>query len=130
MTIDTPPFTPDQLAAHDLLSELRTRIRTQSLPYQYGVEARTLESLFEIFGLSRKAVKDHPGCAEFVSRLTLPKTRAGSVGGSSRAAANKPQMRALTLCYLPPSVLLAQVFCGALSTIADPKLWDVLSTAT
>src|SRR4051794_29342736 len=32
-------LTPDQLAAHDLLSELRTRISTQRLPYQYGVES-------------------------------------------------------------------------------------------
>ena len=60
---------PDQLAAHDLLSELRTRIATQPLPYQYGVEARALESLWEIFALARKAMKDHPGCVEF-ARLT------------------------------------------------------------
>jgi hypothetical protein len=33
-----PAFFPDQLAAHDPLSELRTRI--SPLPYQYGVEAR------------------------------------------------------------------------------------------
>jgi hypothetical protein len=38
--------TADQAAAHDLLCELRTRISTQPLPYQYGVEARALESLW------------------------------------------------------------------------------------
>lgn len=62
-------LTPDQLAAHCLLSELRTRIAVQPLPYQYGLEARALESLWEIFGLARKAMKDHPGCQDF-SRLT------------------------------------------------------------
>lgn len=62
-------FSPDQLAAHDLLSELRTRIATQPLPYQYGVESAALRSLWEIFGLARKAMKDHPGCSEF-ARIT------------------------------------------------------------
>lgn len=60
---------PDQLAAYDLLSELRTRIATQPLPYQYGVEARALESLWQIFGLAREAMKRHPGCREF-ARIT------------------------------------------------------------
>ncbi|EHR05769.1 patatin-like phospholipase family protein [Bradyrhizobium sp. WSM471] len=60
---------PDQLAAHDLLSELRTRIATQPLPYQYGVETRALESLMQIFGLAREAMKKHPGCREF-ARIT------------------------------------------------------------
>lgn len=62
-------LSPDQLAAHDLLSELRTRISTQPLPYQYGVESGALRSLWEIFGLARKAMKDHPGCCEF-ARIT------------------------------------------------------------
>jgi hypothetical protein len=69
MTTPLPGFSPDQVAAHDLLSELRTRISTQHLPYQYGVEARALESLWEIFALARKAMKDHPGCEEF-ARVT------------------------------------------------------------
>ena len=61
---------PDKLAAHDLLSELRTRIATQPLPYQYGVEARALESLWQIFGLAREAMKSHPGCREFAQITT------------------------------------------------------------
>jgi hypothetical protein len=63
-------LTPDQLAAHDLLSELRTRISTQRLPYQYGVESTALKSLYDIFGLARKAMKDHPGCSEFAKIAT------------------------------------------------------------
>ena len=65
-----PELSPDQLAAHELLSELRTRIATQPLPYQYGAESSALQSLWEIFGLARKAMKDHPGCFEFAHITT------------------------------------------------------------
>jgi hypothetical protein len=58
-------LTPDQKAAHEFLSELRTRISVQPLPYQSGVEARALESLWELFALARKAMKDNPGCEAF-----------------------------------------------------------------
>lgn len=60
---------PDGRAAHELLCEMRTRIATQPLPYQYGVETRALESLVEIFQFARKAMKDNPGCAHF-ARIT------------------------------------------------------------
>jgi hypothetical protein len=63
-------LSPDRRAAHDLLTELRTRISTQRLPYQYGDEARALESLWEIFGLTRRAIKDNPGCQEFAQVAT------------------------------------------------------------
>jgi hypothetical protein len=58
-------LSPDQLAAHEFLAELRTRITTQPLPYQYGVEARALESLWEVFGQARKAIEENPGCMQF-----------------------------------------------------------------
>ena len=70
MSTPTSEFTPDQRAAHDLLSELRTRIATQPLRYQHGDEARALESLVEVFGLARKAMKDHPGCKTFAKMAT------------------------------------------------------------
>ena len=57
----SPKLTPDQAAAHEFLSELRTRISTQPLPYQYGVEARALESLWEVFGQARTAMKKSSG---------------------------------------------------------------------
>lgn len=69
MTSVPSPLTPDQLAAHSLLSELRTRIAVQPLPYQYGIETRALESLWEIFGLARNAMKEFPGCKIF-SQIT------------------------------------------------------------
>jgi hypothetical protein len=60
----------DRTAAHELLSELRTRIATQPLPYQHGVETRALESLREIFDHARGAMKQNPGCALFARRAT------------------------------------------------------------
>jgi hypothetical protein len=69
--VDGPrSLTPDQAAAHEFLSELRTRISTQPLPYQYGVESRALESLWEVFTQARSAMKKHPGCVEFAHRTT------------------------------------------------------------
>lgn len=61
---------PDASAAHEFLCELRTRISTQPLPYQYGVEARALESLWEIFGQARTTMKKYPGCKEFADAVT------------------------------------------------------------
>ncbi|HEU4419217.1 MAG TPA: hypothetical protein VFT55_09780 [Planctomycetota bacterium] len=69
MTNKTGP-TADQQAAHWLLSELRTRIATQTLPYQHGVEERALENLFEVFALARDAMKQHPGCEVFARETT------------------------------------------------------------
>jgi len=56
---------PDQKAAHQFLTELRTRVATQALPYQHGVEEQALTSLFEIFGHARTAIKNNPGCETF-----------------------------------------------------------------
>ena len=60
----------DKAAAHAFLSELNTRIATQPLPYQYGVEARALESLWELFGLARETMKKYPGCKAFAEAAT------------------------------------------------------------
>jgi hypothetical protein len=69
-TKNPPSPTPDQAAAHEFLCELRTRITTQPLPYRYGVEARALESLWEVFGHAREAMKRHPGCRRFAESVT------------------------------------------------------------
>jgi hypothetical protein len=67
--MSTPP-TPDQAAAHRFLTELRTRISTQPLPYQHGVEATALESLWKVFDHARDAIKENPGCDLFAARTT------------------------------------------------------------
>jgi len=63
-------LTPDQCAAHEFLSELRTRISTQPLPYQYGVEARALKSLWAVFEQARAAMTKYPGCERFADAVT------------------------------------------------------------
>ncbi len=57
-------LTPDQAAAHEFLAELRTRISTQPLPYQYGVEAKALHSLWEVFTQAREANRPPGGAAK------------------------------------------------------------------
>lgn len=69
-TASPEKYTPDQLAAHRLLTELRTRIAVQPLPYQYGIEVRALESLYELFTIARRAIKDYPGCQQFAQITT------------------------------------------------------------
>jgi hypothetical protein len=61
---------PDAAAADGLLSKLRTRISTQPLAYLDGVGARALESLWEVFGQARSAMKNHPGCVNFAKCTT------------------------------------------------------------
>jgi hypothetical protein len=62
--------TPDEAAAHQFLCELRTRIATQPVSYQHGVEARALESLWEVFGHAREAMKKYPRCNAFADLVT------------------------------------------------------------
>jgi hypothetical protein len=69
-TIDPQRSTADATAAHEFLSELRTRITTQPLPYQYGSEDSALKSLWEVFTQAREAMKRNPGCARFSAAVT------------------------------------------------------------
>lgn len=64
------PSSADKKAAHEFLTELRTRIATQSLPYQYGIEASALQSLFDLFSFGRAAIKNNPGCELFAAKVT------------------------------------------------------------
>jgi hypothetical protein len=67
---DSVKQTPDQAAAQLFLTELRTRISTQPLPYQYGVEASALKSMWEVFEQARDAIKKNPGCEQFANKTT------------------------------------------------------------
>lgn len=58
-------LTPDQCAAHEFLGEIRNRITTQPLPYQYGIESSALKSLWILFDQVRETIKKYPGCKEF-----------------------------------------------------------------
>jgi hypothetical protein len=68
---ETKTMTPDQKAAHYFLSELRTRIATELLPYQNGVEQAALDSLVTLFPALRKTLAENPGCLEF-SEVVIP----------------------------------------------------------
>ena len=67
---DDRKLTPDQAAAQQFLTELRTRISTQPLPYQYGVEAKALTSMWEVFDQAREAIMKNPGCEQFANQTT------------------------------------------------------------
>lgn len=60
------PKDSDRDAAWELYIELLTRITTQPLPREHGVEAAALESVYALFGLTREAIKRHGRqCQEF-----------------------------------------------------------------
>jgi hypothetical protein len=56
----------DKKAAWELYIELITRTTTQHLPGEQGVEQRALESLYELFSLTREIIKENGRqCFEF-----------------------------------------------------------------
>lgn len=60
------PSDPDRNAAWDLYVELLTRIATQELGSEQGVEKTALDSVYSIFGTTRAVLKHHGrGCSEF-----------------------------------------------------------------
>ena len=66
LDMDWRPSDPDKAAAWDLYVELLTRITTQPLPDEAGVEQTALDSIHALFGITRKTLKDHGrGCDQF-----------------------------------------------------------------
>ena len=60
------PSDPDKNAAWDLYIELLTRVATQDLGDEGGVENTALDSIYSIFGTTRAVLKNHGrGCSEF-----------------------------------------------------------------
>ena len=60
------PSDYDKDAAWDLYIELLTRITTQPLPEEHGVEQTALDSIYALFGITRKTLKTHGrSCIEF-----------------------------------------------------------------
>lgn len=49
----------DKDAAWEMYIELLTRIATQPLPSEYGDEQTALESVYNLFGLTRATIKNH-----------------------------------------------------------------------
>src|SRR5436190_15007525 len=61
------PAPADKKAAWELYTEIRTRITTQPLAYRHGDEETALTSIYDIFGLTREAVKKNVGCTHFAT---------------------------------------------------------------
>lgn len=66
MEMEWRPSDPDKAAAWDLYVELLTRITTQQLPDEDGVEQTALDSIYALFGLTRQTLKEHGrSCIQF-----------------------------------------------------------------
>jgi len=66
LDMEWKPQEIDREAAWDMYVELLTRITTQPLPPEDGVEITALESIYNIFAITREILKVHGrGCVEF-----------------------------------------------------------------
>lgn len=65
------PSDHDKNAAWDLYVELLTRIATQRLPEEHGIEKTALESVHKIFELTRTTLKEHGRKAENFTRIAI-----------------------------------------------------------
>lgn len=66
MDMEWRPSNADKDAAWDLYVELLTRITTQALPDDAGVEQTALDSVYALFKITRETLKTHGrSCSEF-----------------------------------------------------------------
>lgn len=65
------PADADKDAAWDLYVELLTRISTQRLPDDHGIEGTALDSIYSLFPLTRTTLKDHGRKAIGFSRIAI-----------------------------------------------------------
>jgi hypothetical protein len=66
------PRDPDRAAAWDLYIELLTRITTQSLPPDAGDEKAALDSVYQLFPLTREILKKHGSGAGEFAKIAIP----------------------------------------------------------
>ena len=71
LEMEWTPGDTDKDAAWDLYVELLTRITTQPLPYESGVEKTALDSVYAIFPLTRETLKRHGRDAVSFSRIAI-----------------------------------------------------------
>jgi hypothetical protein len=65
------PADADRNAAWDLYVELLTRVSTQRLPDEHGIERSALDSIHLLFPLTRSSLKDHGRKAIGFSRIAI-----------------------------------------------------------
>jgi hypothetical protein len=66
------PHDPDRDAAWELYIELLTRVTTQSLAPEDGDEQEAIESVYEIFPLTREILRRHGSGAGEFTKLAIP----------------------------------------------------------
>lgn len=71
LEMDWVPSDPDKYAAWDLYVELLTRVTTQQLLDEHGTEEAALESIHNIFKLTRSTLKEHGRKAENFTRVAI-----------------------------------------------------------
>jgi hypothetical protein len=110
------PRDPDRAAAWDLYVELLTRITTQYLAPEHGDEQSALDSVHDIFPLTREILKRHgSGSGEF-AKLAIP-----VLNQIVRPFAAKWHRRMLAGAFADPE--RCREFRGELSTV-QPRLRD------
>nr|WP_019279262.1 MULTISPECIES: hypothetical protein [Clostridium] len=66
LELEFKPSTTDKEAAWALYVELLTRITTQSIEDEYGEEKAALDSIYNLFNITRNTIKQYGiGCKEF-----------------------------------------------------------------
>lgn len=71
LEMDWAPGDVDKDAAWDLYVELLTRVATQRLPDEHGVELTALESIYSLFPITRDTLKRHGRKAIGFSRIAI-----------------------------------------------------------
>lgn len=71
LEMDWAPSDVDKDAAWDLYIELLTRITTQNLPDEHGIELTALESVHSLFQITRQTLKNHGRKAIDFSRIAI-----------------------------------------------------------
>lgn len=71
LEMEWAPQEADKDAAWDMYVELLTRITTQPLPSDDGIEKTALESIYSIFGITREIIKTHGRNCEGFARIAI-----------------------------------------------------------
>lgn len=71
LEMDWAPQEADKDAAWDMYVELLTRITTQPLPDDDGIEQTALESIYNFFGITREIIKSHGRDCEGFARIAI-----------------------------------------------------------
>ncbi len=124
LEMEWKPSTPDKDAAWDMYVELLTRITTQPLSDDDGVEQTALDSVYTLFALTRQTIKAHGrGCIEFtriaviiLNQVVRPftakwhrRSQNGALASSDQCAEFRRELHALQVQLINYTRLLADL---------------------